>query len=106
MIGENLALATETTATRAKIASLTQSSAAAASAQSGYGIGFTGPIPPQGFDVDQKEAAKAAKEAESANRSNTAATIKIIRALAGELKLTKEQLSALTGVVDDIRTTK
>jgi len=106
VIGENLALATETTATRAKIASLTQSSAAAASAQSGYGIGFTGPIPPQGFDVDQKEAAKAAKEAESANRSNTAATIKIIRALAGELKLTKEQLLALNGVVEDIRSTK
>ena len=102
----NLGLARETTAVRSRIASLTQSSAAAASAQSGYGIGFTGPIPPQGFDIDQKEAAKAAKEAESANRSNTAATIKIIRALAGELKLTKEQLSALTGVVDDIRTTK
>ena len=102
----NLGLARETTAVRSRIASLTQSSAAAASAQSGYGIGFTGPVPPQGFDVDQKEAAKAAKEAESANRSNTASTIKIIRALAGELKLTKEQLSALTGVVDDIRTTK
>ena len=106
MAGEDLGLARETTAVRSRIASLTQSSAAAAAAQSGYGIGFTGPIPPQGFDVDQKEAAKAAKEAESANRSNTAATIKIIRALAGELKLTKEQLSALTGVVDDIRTTK
>ena len=106
IMGGNLGLARETTAVRSRIASLTQSSAAAAAAQSGYGIGFTGPVPPQGFDVDQKEAAKAAKEAESANRSNTAATIKIIRALAGELKLTKEQLSALTGVVDDIRTTK
>jgi hypothetical protein len=106
IMGGSLGLARETTAVRAKIAAMTQSSAAAAAAQSGYGIGFTGPIPPQGFDVDQKEAAKAAKEAESANRSNTAATIKIIRALAGELKLTKEQLSALTGVVDDIRTTK
>lgn len=104
--GENLGLARETTAVRSRIASLTQSSAAAAAAQSGYGIGFTGPVPPQGFDVDQKEAAKAAKEAESANRSNTAATIKIIRALAGELKLTKEQLLALNGVVEDIRSTK
>ena len=106
IMGGNLGLARETTAVRSRIASLTQSSAAAAAAQSGYGIGFTGPVPPQGFAVDQKEAEKAAKEAESANRSNTAATIKIIRALAGELKLTKEQLSALTGVVDDIRTTK
>ena len=106
IMGGNLGLARETTAVRSRIASLTQSSAAAAAAQSGYGIGFMGPVPPQGFDVDQKEAAKAAKEAESANRSNTAATIKIIRALAGELKLTKEQLSTLTGVVDDIRTTK
>ena len=106
IMGGNLGLARETTAVRARIAAITQTSAAAASAQSGYGIGFTGPIPPQGFAVDQKEAEKAAKEAESANRSNTAATIKIIRALAGELKLTKEQLSALTGVVDDIRTTK
>jgi len=106
IMGGNLGLARETTAVRSRIASLTQSSAAAASAQSGYGIGFTGPVPPQGFDVDQKEAAKAAKEAESANRSNTAATIKIIRALAGELKLTKEQLLALNGVVEDIRSTK
>jgi hypothetical protein len=106
VIGENLALARETTTTRSKIAALTQSSAAASSAQSGYGIGFMGPIPPQGFAVDQKEAEKAAKEAEGANRSNTASTIKIIRALANELKLTKEQLSALNGVVDDIRTTK
>ena len=104
--GEDLGLAREATATRAKIAAMRQAGAAASSAQSGYGIGFTGPIPPQGFAVDQKEAEKAAKEAEGANRSNTAATIKIIRALAGELKLTKEQLSALTGVVDDIRTTK
>ena len=106
MAGQDLGLARETTAVRSRIASLTQSSAAAAAAQSGYGIGFTGPVPPQGFDVDQKEAAKAAKEAESANRSNTAATIKIIRALAGELKLTKEQLLALNGVVEDIRSTK
>jgi hypothetical protein len=104
--GGNLGLARETTAVRARIAAITQTSAAAAAAQSGYGIGFTGPVPPQGFDVDQKEAAKAAKEAESANRSNTAATIKIIRALAGELKLTKEQLLALNGVVEDIRSTK
>ena len=106
IMGGNLGLARETTAVRSRIASLTQSSAAAAAAQSGYGIGFTGPVPPQGFDVDQKEAAKAAKEAESANRSNTASTIKIIRALAGELKLTKEQLLALNGVVEDIRSTK
>ncbi len=77
-----------------------------AAANSGYGIDFTGPVPPQGFAADQKEAAKAAKEADSANRSNTASTIKIIRALANELKLTKEQLSALNGVVEDIRTTK
>jgi hypothetical protein len=106
IIGGNLGLARETTAVRARIAAITQTSAAAAAAQSGYGIGFTGPIPPQGFAVDQKEAEKAAKEAEGANRSNTASTIKIIRALANELKLTKEQLSALNGVVDDIRTTK
>ena len=106
IMGGNLGLARETTAVRARIAAITQTSAAAASAQSGYGIGFTGPIPPQGFAVDQKEAEKAAKEAESANRSNTASTIKIIRALASELKLTKEQLSALNGVVEDIRTTK
>lgn len=104
--GEDLGLARETTAVRAKIAAITQTSAAAASAQSGYGIGFVGPVPPQGFAVDQKEAEKAAKEADSANRSNTASTIKIIRALANELKLTKEQLSALNGVVEDIRTTK
>jgi len=106
IIGGNLGLARETTAVRAKIAAITQTSAAAASAQSGYGIGFVGPVPPQGFAVDQKEAEKAAKEADSANRSNTASTIKIIRALANELKLTKEQLSALNGVVEDIRTTK
>ncbi len=106
VIGENLGLARETSSTRAKIAAMRQSGAAAAAAQSGYGLEFTGPVPPQGFAVDQKEAEKAAKEADSANRSNTASTIKIIRALANELKLTKEQLSALNGVVEDIRTTK
>jgi len=91
---------------RARIAAITQTSAAAASAQSGYGIGFTGPIPPQGFAVDQKEAERAAKEAESANKSNASLTTSIIRALANEIKLTNEQMMALKGVVEDIRTTK
>jgi hypothetical protein len=104
--GENLGLARETTAVRSRIASLTQSSAAAAAAQSGYGIGFTGPIPPQGFDIDQKEAAKAAREAESANKSNASLTTSIIRALANEIKLTNEQMMALKGVVEDLKTAK
>ena len=106
IMGGNLGLARETTAVRARIAAITQTSAAAASAQSGYGIGFTGPIPPQGFDVDQKEAAKAAREAESANKTNAALTTNIIRALANQIKLTNEQMTALKGVVDDIRTTR
>jgi hypothetical protein len=106
IIGGNLGLARETTAVRSRIASLTQSSAAAAAAQSGYGIGFTGPIPPQGFDIDQKEAAKAAREAESANKSNASLTTSIIRALANEIKLTNEQMMALKGVVEDLKTAK
>jgi hypothetical protein len=106
IIGGNLGLARETTAVRARIAAITQTSAAAASAQSGYGIGFTGPIPPQGFDVDQKEAAKAAREAESANKSNASLTTSIIRSLANEIKLTNEQMMALKGVVEDLKTAK
>ena len=106
IMGGNLGLARETTAVRARIAAITQTSAAAASAQSGYGIGFTGPIPPQGFDVDQKEAAKAAKEAESANRANASLTVGIVRAIAKELKLTNEQITSLKGVVEDIRTSR
>lgn len=106
IMGGNLGLARETTAVRARIAAITQTSAAAASAQSGYGIGFTGPIPPQGFDVDQKEAAKATKEAESANRANASLTVGIVRAIAKELKLTNEQITSLKGVVEDIRTSR
>jgi hypothetical protein len=106
IIGGNLGLARETTAVRARIAAITQTSAAAASAQSGYGIGFTGPIPPQGFAVDQKEAERAAKEAESANKSNAALTVGIIRTLANELKLTNEQMMQLKGVVEDLKTAK
>jgi len=106
IMGGNLGLARETTAVRARIAAITQTSAAAASAQSGYGIGFTGPIPPQGFAVDQKEAEKAAKEAESANRANASLTVGIVRAIAKELKLTNEQITSLKGVVEDIRTSR
>jgi hypothetical protein len=106
IMGGNLGLARETTAVRARIAAITQTSAAAASAQSGYGIGFTGPVPPQGFAVDQKEAEKAAKEAESANRANASLTVGIVRAIAKELKLTNEQITSLKGVVEDIRTSR
>jgi hypothetical protein len=106
IMGGNLGLARETTAVRARIAAITQTSAAAASAQSGYGIGFTGPVPPQGFAVDQKEAEKAAKEAESANRANASLTVGIVRAIAKELKLTHEQITSLKGVVEDIRTSR
>jgi len=76
IIGGNLGLARETTAVRARIAAITQTSAAAAAAQSGYGIGFMGPVPPQGFAVDQKEAERAAKEAERENKKSEASQYK------------------------------
>ena len=104
--GENLVLARETTAVRSRIASLTQSSAAAASAQSGYGIGFTGPIPPQGFAVDQKEAEKAAKEAEKEAKELARETVKMVRSLAAGLKFSKEEIAGLAALVDDLRTSK
>ena len=106
IMGGNLGLARETTAVRARIASLTQSSAAAASAQSGYGIGFTGPIPPQGFAVDQKEAEKAAKEAEKEAKELARQTVKMVRSLAAGLKFSKEEIAGLAALVDDLRTSK
>ena len=104
--GENLGLARETTAVRSRIASLTQSSAAAAAAQSGYGIGFTGPIPPQGFAVDQKESEKAAREADKEAKELARETVKIVRSLAAGLKFSKEEIAGLAAMVDDLRTSK
>jgi ribosomal protein S18 len=104
--GENLGLARETTAVRSRIASLTQSSVAAAAAQSGYGIGFTGPIPPQGFAVDQKESEKAAREADKEAKELARETVKIVRSLAAGLKFSKEEIAGLAALVDDLRTSK
>jgi hypothetical protein len=104
--GENLGLARETTAVRSRIASLAQSSVAAASAQSGYGIGFTGPIPPQGFAVDQKESEKAAREADKEAKELARETVKIVRSLAAGLKFSKEEIAGLAAMVDDLRTSK
>jgi hypothetical protein len=106
IIGGNLGLARETTAVRSRIASLTQSSVAAAAAQSGYGIGFTGPIPPQGFAVDQKESEKAAREADKEAKELARETVKIVRSLAAGLKFSKEEIAGLAALVDDLRTSK
>jgi hypothetical protein len=106
IIGGNLGLARETTAVRARIAAITQTSAAAASAQSGYGIGFTGPIPPQGFAVDQKESEKAAREADKEAKELARETVKIVRSLAAGLKFSKEEIAGLAALVDDLRTSK
>jgi hypothetical protein len=106
IIGGNLGLARETTAVRSRIASLTQSSAAAASAQSGYGIGFTGPIPHQGFAADQKAADAAAKEAEKEAKELARQTVKMVRSLAAGLKFSKEEIAGLAALVDDLRTSK
>ena len=106
IMGGNLGLARETTAVRARIASLTQSSAAAASAQSGYGIGFTGPVPPQGFAADQKAADAAAKEAEKEAKELARQTVKMVRSLAAGLKFSKEEIAGLAALVDDLRTSK
>jgi hypothetical protein len=104
--GENLGLARETTAVRSRIAALTQSSAAASSAQSGYGIGFMGPIPPQGFAADQKAADAAAKEAEKEAKELARETVKMVRSLAAGLKFSKEEIAGLAALVDDLRTSK
>jgi hypothetical protein len=106
IMGGNLGLARETTAVRSRIASLTQSSAAAAAAQSGYGIGFTGPVPPQGFAADQKAADAAAKEAEKEAKELARQTVKMVRSLAAGLKFSKEEIAGLAALVDDLRTSK
>ena len=106
MAGQDLGLARETTAVRARISAMTQASAAAASAQSGYGIGFTGPIPPQGFAIDQKESEKAAREADKEAKELARETVKIVRSLAAGLKFSKEEIAGLAAMVDDLRTSK
>jgi hypothetical protein len=108
-VRQRRASASELEAIRTRAASFRSSAAAASRAAAenqGYPLGFTGPIPPQGFAADQKAADAAAKEAEKEAKELARQTVKMVRSLAAGLKFSKEEIAGLAALVDDLRTSK